>query len=101
MYENTGEKCAKLMWTFETGGEGETYFFAFTYPYPWSQVTDTVNRMQAQATEDTYFYREILSRSLDSRDIELLTISNKTNLSEERESRMMGLFPTYTPRCHR
>ena len=48
---------------------------------------------------DCVFYREIIAKSLDQRDIELITISNKKNFLNEREERNIGTFPTSYPRC--
>jgi len=100
VYEPLGEKCAKLSWNVDVVRSGDV-FFAFTYPYPCWQVVKTIDALQSRAPDNTYFYREVLSRSLDGHDVELLTISDLSNLSEERESRMLGLFPTYIPRCHK
>ena len=101
-YENIGEKCARLTWTFDvTQGVDEEFYFAFSYPYPYAQVARSIDNLQTRLPENTYFYREVLARSLENRDVELITISDHSNLSGERESRMMGLFPTYTPRCHK
>jgi hypothetical protein len=48
---------------------------------------------------DSTFHRESLIRSIDGRDIELITISNKSNFLTEREDRIHGLFPTSGSRC--
>ncbi len=99
-YETTSEQQAKLTWIFELdGGELEVYF-ACAFPYPYQQIRDSVTIHEKAATSDTYFYREVLARSLEGRDVEILTISDTSNLSSLRESRPVGLFPTDLGRCH-
>ena len=48
---------------------------------------------------DSLFYRETLIQSLDDREIELITISQKQNFSYEREDRIYGLFSASRSRC--
>ena len=48
---------------------------------------------------DSLFYRETLIRSIDGREIELITISQRQNFSTEREDRIHGLFPNSSSRC--
>jgi len=100
LYEATSEQQAKLTWVFELDGGELEVFFACAYPYPYQQIRDSVAIHEKAATSDTYFYREVLARSLEGRDVELLTISDASNFSSLRESRPIGLFPTDLGRCH-
>ena len=45
-------------------------------------------------------YRETITRSIDGRDIELLTISSKNNFSDVNEALLPDLFPQGNERCH-
>ena len=43
--------------------------------------------------DDVYFHREILGHSLEGRFVELITITAKNKMKEEREDTIEGLFP--------
>lgn len=58
----------------------------------------------ARLTEsDIYYHRELVTRSLDGRRIDLITLSSREGLMDEREPYLEGLFPDgrATPRAHR
>ena len=46
------------------------------------------------------FCRELATVSLDGRRVDLITVSSLTGLTEEREPRLEGLFPSEEPRAH-
>ncbi|XP_053688151.1 uncharacterized protein LOC128737518 isoform X2 [Sabethes cyaneus] len=51
--------------------------------------------------DDIYYYRELLTHSVERRRIELLTISSFHGIQTTREERLRNLFPEdKTPRCH-
>ncbi|XP_055528616.1 uncharacterized protein LOC129720831 isoform X2 [Wyeomyia smithii] len=51
--------------------------------------------------DDIYYYRELLTHSVERRRIELLTISSFHGIQTVREERLRNLFPDEkTPRCH-
>ena len=50
---------------------------------------------------DSLFHREVLTRSIDGRDVEIITISHKSNFTKEREERLDNLFPSFTPRPYK
>ena len=99
-YEPLSELQAKVTWTFEVDSSDLEIYFACAFPYPYSQIQDSVNIHEKAAMMDTYFYREVIARSLEGRDVELLTITDAGNVSHVRESRPAGLFPTDMGRCH-
>ncbi|XP_036080476.1 cytosolic carboxypeptidase-like protein 5 isoform X3 [Rousettus aegyptiacus] len=90
-------------------GRGATTFFAFCYPFSYSDCQDLLNQLDQRFLEnypthssplDTiYYHREILCYSLDGLRVDLLTISSCHGLREDREPRLEQLFPDIgTPR---
>ncbi|XP_025310186.3 cytosolic carboxypeptidase-like protein 5 isoform X2 [Canis lupus dingo] len=90
-------------------GRGATTFFAFCYPFSYSDCQDLLNQLDQRFLEnhpthssplDTiYYHREILCYSLDGLRVDLLTITSCHGLQEDREPRLEQLFPdTGTPR---
>lgn len=89
---------AQLYFEHSVDADNDKIFFAFTYPYSYTQVQTElanydihINRMDAP---DTIFYqRELLTNSCDGRRLDLLTISSVDGASSEREPLLPGLFP--------
>ncbi|XP_053523033.1 cytosolic carboxypeptidase-like protein 5 isoform X4 [Artibeus jamaicensis] len=90
-------------------GRGATTFFAFCYPFSYSDCQDLLNQLDQRFLEnhpthssplDTiYYHREILCYSLDGLRVDLLTISSCHGLRRDREPRLEQLFPDIsTPR---
>uniref|UniRef100_A0A287CV47 Cytosolic carboxypeptidase-like protein 5 n=1 Tax=Ictidomys tridecemlineatus TaxID=43179 RepID=A0A287CV47_ICTTR len=93
-------------------GRGATTFFAFCYPFSYSDCQDLLNQLDQRFLEnhpthnsplDTiYYHRELLCYSLDGLRVDLLTITSCHGLREDREPRLELLFPdTSTPRPFR
>uniref|UniRef100_A0A8D1TXB4 Cytosolic carboxypeptidase-like protein 5 n=1 Tax=Sus scrofa TaxID=9823 RepID=A0A8D1TXB4_PIG len=93
-------------------GRGATTFFAFCYPFSYSDCQDLLNQLDQRFLEnhathtsplDTiYYHREILCYSLDGLRVDLLTISSCHGIREDREPRLEQLFPdSGTPRPFR
>ncbi|XP_029793975.1 cytosolic carboxypeptidase-like protein 5 isoform X3 [Suricata suricatta] len=93
-------------------GRGATTFFAFCYPFSYSDCQDLLKQLDQRFLEnhpthssplDTiYYHREILCYSLDGLRVDLLTITSCHGLREDREPRLEQLFPdTGTPRPFR
>ncbi|XP_049759556.1 cytosolic carboxypeptidase-like protein 5 isoform X1 [Elephas maximus indicus] len=93
-------------------GRGATTFFAFCYPFSYSDCQDLLNQLDQRFLEnhpphssplDTiYYHRELLCYSLDGLRVDLLTISSCHGLQEDREPRLEQLFPdTSYPRPFR
>ncbi|XP_022429940.1 cytosolic carboxypeptidase-like protein 5 isoform X2 [Delphinapterus leucas] len=91
---------------------GATTFFAFCYPFSYSDCQDLLNQLDQRFLEnhpthssplDTiYYHRETLCYSLDGLRVDLLTISSCHGLREDREPRLEQLFPdASTPRPFR
>lgn len=93
-------------------GRGATTFFAFCYPFSYSDCQDLLNQLDQRFLEnhpthssplDTiYYHRELLCYSLDGLRVDLLTITSCHGLREDREPRLEQLFPdASTPRPFR
>ncbi|XP_003787508.1 cytosolic carboxypeptidase-like protein 5 isoform X1 [Otolemur garnettii] len=93
-------------------GRGATTFFAFCYPFSYSDCQDLLHQLDQRFTEnhptptspqDTiYYHRELLCYSLDGLRVDLLTVTSCHGLREDREPRLEQLFPdTSTPRPFR
>jgi len=76
-------------------------YFAFAPPYPYCEVAKSINSFQDICPIDSIFYREIITRSIDGRDVELITISNRENFTTEREDRLYPAFLTQEARCYK
>nr|XP_056708356.1 cytosolic carboxypeptidase-like protein 5 [Euleptes europaea] len=92
---------------------GATTYFAFCYPFSYTECQDMLEQLDAHFAEcrylplssslDTiYYHRELLCFSLDKLRVDLLTITSCHGMLEEREARLERLFPDQnTPRPHR
>ena len=76
-------------------------FFALACPYSYETLVKSLELYESLTPPDTIFYREVLSKTIDNRNVELITISAKKNFSYEREERKVGTFPTNQPRSFR
>ncbi|XP_049640857.1 cytosolic carboxypeptidase-like protein 5 [Suncus etruscus] len=90
-------------------GRGATTFFAFCYPFSYSDCQDLLSQLdqrflenhppQSSPLDTIYYHRETLCYSLDGLRVDLLTVSSYHGLLEDREPRLELLFPdTSTPR---
>lgn len=87
---------------FEHGVEqaNEKLYFAFTFPYTYSMLQneleefDTRHANNLSEADSVFYQREVITRSLDGRRIDLLTITAPNGVCEsEREPLLSGLFP--------
>jgi hypothetical protein len=76
-------------------GEVEPVFLAFTYPYAFVDVLRKLEGLDQLfiGHEQIYYHRELLTRSIEGRRVDLLTVSSHEGKTEEREQRIPGLFP--------
>uniref|UniRef100_H3CWD9 Cytosolic carboxypeptidase-like protein 5 n=1 Tax=Tetraodon nigroviridis TaxID=99883 RepID=H3CWD9_TETNG len=93
---------------------GATTFFSFCFPFSYGECQEMLEQLDksfpnaAQLTPNSsapstvYYHRELLCNSLDGNRVDLLTVTNCSQMQEEREPRLPKLFPdTGTPRAHR
>ncbi|XP_051780968.1 cytosolic carboxypeptidase-like protein 5 isoform X2 [Erpetoichthys calabaricus] len=91
---------------------GATTYFAFCYPFSYTECQDMLLRLDQKFAESTlltpssspdsiYYHRELLCYSLDGHNVDLITVTSCHGMMEEREPRLEKLFPdNYTPRPH-
>lgn len=90
-----------MMWhhTFEKDCENpnEVYYFAYTYPYSYTEsITKTKNIMsRITKTQEIYINREVLTYSLEGREVEMLTLTSYKGMLNIREPEIeeYGLLP--------
>ena len=74
------------MFDFLFKNENQKVEFAFAYPYTY---TDNINYMKTlneyYCTEEFYFYKEVLVKSPEERDVHLLTITSYDQPNKEAE----------------
>ncbi|XP_039435355.1 uncharacterized protein LOC120417395 [Culex pipiens pallens] len=64
-------------------------------------LDDEARATNLDQRDDIYYYRELLTHSVEHRRVELLTITSFHGVQPEREPRLRNLFPDErTPRCH-
>lgn len=64
-------------------------------------LEDDLKATNLDPRDDIYYYRELLTHSVEKRRIELLTITSFHGIQNTREERLRNLFPEdKTPRCH-
>ncbi|XP_019547822.2 uncharacterized protein LOC109418093 [Aedes albopictus] len=64
-------------------------------------LEDDLKASNLDPRDDIYYYRELLTHSVEKRRIELLTITSFHGIQNTREERLRNLFPDdKTPRCH-
>lgn len=76
-------------------------YFAFTYPYTYTELQNNLSCLDmkysisqnAPSWDDIYYVRECLTKSIENRRVDLITISSFYNISNERETRLKLLFP--------
>jgi hypothetical protein len=88
--------------------DNDVLWFAFTYPYSYLTLQNELevldSRFEAVAVGNSksspsiYYRRELLTRSLDGRRIDLMTITSPTGMSSDegssaREPYLPGLYP--------
>lgn len=90
------EKLAVIFPHVFTCSSKEKTFFAFSYPFSYEEKEELVQKLQTQYQGDPeiYFHREVLIRTNEKRNIDLITISSHEGKLKERESVIKDcLFP--------
>jgi hypothetical protein len=97
----TGPNTFCLSWYHEVQHLDSTVMFAFTFPYSYEFSLQTIQEWENSVDSSTYFYRELLTYSVDRRRVDLLTITARENLKPEREQEIPDLFPLQVLRSNR
>lgn len=76
-------------------------FIAFTYPFSYTECTHYFDKVHAKIKRDfsdsIYFHRELITKSLEDRNVELITITGTNGVdAENKEEKLNGLFPQVT-----
>ena len=88
-------------------GPTETTYFAFCYPWSFEEsqakIVEIENKIKlAPPEKNLYFHREVVYYSIEGRPMEMITISSKDGITDERETipkaensqdDVSGLFP--------
>lgn len=74
-------------------------YIAFTYPFSYTECTKYFDKVQKkikdQLPNDVYIHRELLTYSLEGRNVELITITGNNGVSQsERETDIPKCFPS-------
>ena len=98
------DKRSVIRFTHKFQRSNERVHFAFCYPYTYTELqrklTDMENKYSGD-NESIYYHRELLTRSLDKRRIDLITISSVDGITDQREDFIPLLFPTKSERALR
>ena len=99
-YEPLPGNNARISWDFEAQ-ETAVHYFAFAYPYTLEKMHKTISELQSSVIDSIYFHQETIIYSPQNRPIDLLTITERSNLREDLEDCHPHLFPTDTSRARR
>lgn len=79
---------------FDCGVEDATYF-ALTYPFSYTDCQNVLDKYETAYRNhpSIYFYRELLTTSIEGRRVDLLTITKKDPNATSTEEYIPGLFP--------
>lgn len=92
-YNHNFANFYKISWIFSSDFDAQTVYFAFAAPYTLSEITQSIDIFEQIVPARTYFHREVLIKSPDRRNVELITIGHETCFSKEREPKLPNLFP--------
>jgi hypothetical protein len=74
-------------------------YIAFTYPFSYEDCNsyfDSVQQaIETKHQDSIYFHRELLTYSLEGRNVELMTLSGHNDKREDLEEDIPHLFPEY------
>ena len=73
----------------------DTTYFALTFPFSYSDCQERLSTYEKafESHPKIYFYRELLTKSLEGRRIDLLTITARGSESDATEELIPTLFP--------
>ena len=74
-------------------------FFAFTYPWSYTQHLELLHSLHQTCDASTYYYVENMVNSLEGRACHILSISSLLGMQSSTEKSFPDLFPEKQPRC--
>ena len=83
--------------------DNDKIYFAFTYPYTYTMVQDDIETIKRHNNDFTaeddslYMHHEVLTKSVDGRNVDLITITSIGGADcEKREPLLSGIFPEHS-----
>ena len=98
-FEPTYTVYYKFSWSFDVLFNNNEVFFAYAPPFPYTEILNSISFVVANCPKDVYVYRETLTKSIDGRPVELVTLSDSRNFGESSEIGIRDLFEGGTGRC--
>lgn len=89
---NAGKTLYTMTFTYDFQYDDDTVYFAYCYPYTYSDMLDDLTRISTDPNKSTFCTRKTLCMSLASNKVEMLTVTSKNNL--ENLSKRKGVFLT-------
>jgi hypothetical protein len=85
-----GNGSSSVTWSHkfkEIEGTDEEVFFAYTYPYSYTESLNKTQNMlkRFEKSENIYMHRELLFHSLEGREMELITLTSNKGKTQKRE----------------
>ena len=70
-------------------------YFAWTYPYSFEESLEKSRKLVKKYSNhaNVYIHREVICYSREKRPMEMLTITGRYKITDEREALIEGLFP--------
>jgi cytosolic carboxypeptidase protein 2/3 len=81
-----------LTFTYEFLYDDDTVYFAYCYPYGYSDMLEDLNKISLDPMKSSFSTRKTLCMSLAGNRVEMLTITSKNNL--DNLSKRKGVFIT-------
>lgn len=91
-FEQTYTVYYKFSWFFEVPFNSNEVFFAYAAPFPYSEICNSISFIVENCPKDVYVYRETLTKSIDGRPVDLVTLSDSRNFCESTEIGIRDLF---------
>ncbi len=95
-----------MKFSFSFDSLNKEVFFAFSYPFSYQENLNRLQKLDEMnlKDKDIYYHRELMIKSPQDRDIDLVTISSQEGKLNENEAQIEeNLFPnqSQTPRARK
>jgi cytosolic carboxypeptidase protein 5 len=95
---NKGESGLELHFEHTFNTEEKTYF-AFTYPFSYYDIceknTKIEEKLQNSEYDYIYYHKELLGKSIEQRNVDLITLTSKEGMLDVREELLENCFPEH------